>query len=141
MVRKLNKFISDFDNAHSDISFSHEYSTPTINFLDVQTTTKGPRLATSVYRKPTDRNKYLNFHSSHVRHCKTAILYSQALRFRRICSNQNDFASYCDQLRIDFARQKYPLPLIEDSIRKASEQELLALLVAIKPPLRGHKPI
>lgn len=62
-----------------------------------------------------------------VRHCKTAIPYSQALRFRRICSNQNDFASNCDQLRIDLARQKYPLPLIEDSIRKASEQERSSL--------------
>lgn len=130
----LNKFISDFNKAHCNISFSHAYSASTISFLDVQITTDNNGLATSVYRKPTDRHQYLNFHSSHVRHCKTAIPYSQALRFRRICSNQNDFASNCEQLRIDLARQKYPLPLIENSIRKASEQERSSLISDSKAP-------
>lgn len=118
---ELLTFIEDFNLAHPSISLSHSYSTHSVNFLDVTVTVSQGRLQTSLYRKPTDTRQYLHFHSSHVRHCKTAIPYSQAHRFRRICTNQADFDSNCQELKTALLSQKYPEQVIDDAITRANQ--------------------
>ena len=44
-------------------------------------------LVTDVYIKDTDSRTYLNFHSYHPKYVFNSIVYSQALRFRRIINN------------------------------------------------------
>lgn len=73
---ELLSFIADFNTAHPAISFSHEYSRSTINFLDVTVSLSNNKLTTKLYRKPTDRHRYLYFKSSHVKHWKTSVPYS-----------------------------------------------------------------
>lgn len=124
----LSSFIHDFNNAHPSISFSHAYSEQTINFLDVTLTMCDGQLATTVYRKPIDRQQYLHFNSYHVKHCKTSIPYGQALRFKRICSQQSDFNSNCAHLRNALVRQKYPSQIIDDAIKRADSHDREALL-------------
>ena len=41
--------------------------------------------------KETDTHNYLHFSSFHPDHCKRAIPYSQFLRLRRLCSDDDDF--------------------------------------------------
>lgn len=118
---ELLTFIEAFNLAHPSISLAHSYSEHSVNFLDVTVTTFQGRLQTKLYRKPTDTRQYLHFRSSHVRHCKTAIPYSQAHRFRRICSNQADFDSNCRELKTALLNKKYPEKVIDDAIVRANQ--------------------
>ncbi|CAN7939219.1 unnamed protein product [Ixodes hexagonus] len=116
---ELLKFIDTFNEAHKSIRFSRSYSQNSINFLDVTVTINGSSLETNLYRKPTDRQQLLHFSSSHPQHCKTSIPYSQAHRYRRICSNERDFISNTDALRNTLSEQKYPKQVIDDAINRA----------------------
>lgn len=124
----LIDFIECFNKAHPSIAFTYTYSTTEINFLDVHINTDKGELITTVYKKPTDRQQYLHFDSCHPRHCKTSIPYSQAHRFRRICSRTEDFEANAENLRNVLAKQQYPPPIVNDAICKAvnlDRQELL----------------
>ena len=46
-------------------------------------------LTTDLFCKPTDTRQYLHKTYCHLWHTKKAIPYSQALRLRRICSEDN----------------------------------------------------
>lgn len=128
----LLTFIDAFNSAHPSISFSSDHSPSTINFLDVNVTVSEGKLITKLYRKPTDKQQYLNFQSSHVKHCKTGIPYSQAHRFRRICSEKEDFNSNCQQLRSALLKQKYPVEIIDNAIHRAQKLNRSDLLKSTK---------
>lgn len=129
----LLKFIGDFNRAHPTISFSHHYSQDSVNFLDVSVSLSGGRLTTKLYRKPTDTHQYLHFYSSHVRHCKTGIPYSQAHRFKRICSNKEDFSANCALMKDALLKQKYPAKIIDDAVNRAGELNRADILKAKLP--------
>ncbi|CAN7976810.1 unnamed protein product, partial [Ixodes persulcatus] len=116
---ELLKFIADFNSAHPSIRFTHSYSKTDINFLDVRVIIKDTTLVTQLYRKPTDSQRYLHFDSCHPRPCRTSIPYSQDHRFKRVCSNSDDFDSNANQLREVLKEQKYPEKIINDAISKA----------------------
>ena len=65
-------------------------------------------LATSVNFKPTDSRSYLLYSSSHPSHVKDSIPYSQFLRLRRLCSDNSDFSSKCDEMSNFFFERRYP---------------------------------
>lgn len=133
----LLSFINDFNQAHPSISFSHSFSQSTINFLDVTLTVDNGEIGTKIYRKPTDRQQYLHFDSSHPKHCKTSIPYSQAIRFKRVCSKQSDFESNCLQLRDALTKQKYPAEILDDAFRRADaldRNDLLDIQARPSPP-------
>lgn len=115
----LHKFISDFNAVHPSISFTHNISRTSVNFLDVTIQVEGTTTITALYRKPTDRQQYLHFESDHPRHCKMSIPYSQAHRYRRICSDNADFDHNSQQLKNALIRQKYPAAVVDDSINRA----------------------
>lgn len=125
---RLIAFIEEFNTVHPNISFSHVYSQTEINFLDVHVRVLAGSLETSVYRKPTDRQQYLHFDSCHPRHCRTAIPYSQAHRFRRICSRDDDFSSNANRMRDVLIGQRYPPALIDDAISRAANLDRNQLL-------------
>lgn len=125
---ELLTFMADFNKVHPSISFSQSYSMKSICFLDVTVSLCGEKIATKVYRKPTNIHRYLHFKSSHVKHCKTSIPYSQALRFKRLCSENADFAKNCDRLRDALTEQKYPPQIVNDAIMRADAMDRRALL-------------
>lgn len=126
--QRLIAFIEEFNTVHPNISFTYEYSRTEISFLDVQVHVRAGSLETSVYRKPTDRQQYLHFNSCHPRHCRTAIPYSQAHRFRRICSRDEDFRSNASRMRGVLVKQRYPPALVDDAISRAASLNRNTLL-------------
>lgn len=125
---ELLKFIQAFNQVHPSIYFTHTYSNTEINFLDVLIRVDDGALVTNVYRKPTDRQQYLHFKSCHPRHCKTSIPYSQAHRFRRICSRTEDFHKNSTHMREVLLNQEYPPAIIDDAIKKAENLDRQILL-------------
>lgn len=63
--QSLLDFISNFNSLHPSICFTHNFSQDSIHFLDVTLSLSGGRISTSLYKKPTDRQQYLHFYSSH----------------------------------------------------------------------------
>jgi hypothetical protein len=84
----LNRFFDHANNIHPTIKFTHETSRNNISFLDTYTTYENGIMSTDIYNKPTDKHQYLSTQSWHAKHCTKSIPYSQALRIKRICSNE-----------------------------------------------------
>ena len=127
-------FLSFLNDQHPTIKFTADISQKTVHFLDVEITVgqKG-ELHTSLYRKPTDTYRYLHYNSFHPTHQKKAIPYSQFIRVRRVCSDKRDFYRYTDEMIQALALRKYPMKLLLDARKKASQTERSTLL---NPPPR-----
>ena len=84
----LNRFFDHVNKLHPTIKFTHETSRNNISCLDTYTTCKNGIMSTDIYNKLADKHQYLSPQSCHPKHCTESIPYSQALRIKRICSNE-----------------------------------------------------
>ena len=75
-------------------------------------------LQTDLYKKETDARAYLNFNSCHPTHVFSSIVYSQALRVRRIVNDQTRLDKHLDDMSIDFKNSDYPQKLVFNIIQK-----------------------
>ena len=89
---------------------SHKF----IEFLDVKYRFVGGVLDTDLYTKPTDAHSYLNFNSCHPKSVFSSIIYSQALRYRRIVIDNNTLHFRYLDLANYFMNCDYPKKLISD---------------------------
>ena len=124
----LKVFLEELNNAHPTIKFTSEYSTDSINFLDVNVIRRGDTLLTDLFVKPTDTHQYLEASSCHPIHCKNSIPYSQALRLNRICSETAFYDRRCNELEAWLINRGYDSKLVRSKIldaRKFKRSELL----------------
>ena len=88
---ELEAFIDFFSNFHPALQFTSTITDTELPFLDINLYIADDRVQTSVFYKGTDSHNYLHFSSFHPDHCKRAIPYSQFLRLRRLCSDDDYF--------------------------------------------------
>ncbi|XP_041461655.1 uncharacterized protein LOC121412959 [Lytechinus variegatus] len=88
------------------------------HFLDVTVQKKPNGITTTLYTKPTDTHQYLHSSSCHPRHCKTGIAYSQALRLRRICSEDPDFSFHTRNLQKHLCARGHGARAVQLAINK-----------------------
>ena len=81
---ELQQFLETLNFYHSIVKFTGDCSRAKINFVDVTVMKKGNQLVSDLSVKPADT--YLHASSCHVSHCKKSIPFSQALRLKRIFS-------------------------------------------------------
>ena len=90
--KELLDFIEYLNNAHPWIKFTCHYSTEKATFLDVDISKNNDGiLATSIHVKKTNNHQYIEYSSCHPIPCKKGIAFSQAMRYRRIISNDETF--------------------------------------------------
>ena len=77
-------------------------------------------LTTDVLYKETDTHSYLRYESAHPPSCKKGIPYSQFLRLRRICNNDQTIEKRCDEMSDFFFERGFPVNAIKNSLRKVS---------------------
>ena len=111
------------------MKFVYEISDKEVNFLDTTVyITSENKLKTKCYIKPSDRQSYLRKNSKHPRILKKSILYGQALRIKRICSEKSDFDVNINNLKHNVLKREYQEMDIQSKIDKANaftQQELL----------------
>ena len=96
---ELEWFISFVNSFHPALKFTWEMSETSVTFLNINISVQDNKLATSVHYKPTDSQHYfILYSSSHPSHIKDSIPYSQFLRLCRLCSEDSDFNSKCDEM-------------------------------------------
>ena len=76
---------------------------------------------TNLYCKLTDGHQYLHFESCHPSHTKSSIIFSQALRMRRICSKKSDLVANVGKLKGWFKERGYPEDMVKKETKKAFE--------------------
>ena len=86
----LNNFFKYLNEFHPTIKFTMEKLYEKINFLDVVVYKENKYLSADLYTKDTDTHQYLHAKSCHRSCIKRAIPYGQAIRIKRICSDENN---------------------------------------------------
>ena len=126
---ELKRFFQEINQVHRTIKFDYTYSNKEINFLDliIYKNRKG-KLQTKVYTKPTDRQSYLYRTSAHPEHLKKNIPYGQALRLKKICSEDQEFGKSAQLLSKKLKSRKYKDEEINIQISKAKSQNRDLLL-------------
>ena len=136
----LDAFIEYANTLHPTIKLTFDYSHYTANYLDTTTyKDKHHKLQTTIYRKPTDKNLLLHYSSHHPQHLKRNIVYTQALRYKRIISEPHLLNQELGTLKDIFLARGYPLRLINQQINKAKLIPRHTLLMD-KPKLTPNQP-
>ena len=128
---KLEDFINYVSNFHPALQFASTISDFELPFLDIKLKVNNHSIQTSVHYKATDTHNYLHHTSFHPDHCKQAIPYSQFLRLRRICSDNDDFAARATEMKAFFQARVYPEALLSSDLCKIST---VSRNEALRPP-------
>ena len=132
----LLKFLDHCNQCYPTIKFTAEHSLQEINFLD--TTIYFNRegvLESTLFVKKQDICTLLHNSSFHPKSCKKGIIYSQALRYRRIITNNEQLEEKFEILRNNLLRRGYNLSEITaqfNKVRQYSQSDLL---------FNNHKPV
>ena len=84
---ELQCFIDHLTNFNSSIKYTYAISNNTVTFLDIQLTIDNNHIKSCAHFKPSDSHNYLLFSSRHPPSCKQSIPFSQFLRIKRCCSD------------------------------------------------------
>ena len=125
----LHSFHSHMNQNHCSIQFEMKFSTKERPFLDTMTYFDNVgSIKTTLYRQPTDICSLLHAQSFHPFSCKKGIIYSQALRYRRIISNDENLDFHLKTLFHNLVLQGYEPCLIHSifsTIRNLSQRDIL----------------
>ncbi|XP_072438985.1 uncharacterized protein [Chiloscyllium punctatum] len=117
---EVEQFINFTNIFHPDLKFTWTISDTSLPFLDLSISISDDRLNTDIFYKPTDSHSYLDYTSSHPISCKNAIPYSQFLRLRRICSQEDQFHHRTHQLASFFRDRNFPSHVVKDALQRIS---------------------
>ena len=102
------------------VKFTHEFSKSHISFLDVTVSLdNNNKISTDLFVKPTDTHQYLLHTSCHPSHIKKSILFSLALRIRRICSTTEKFKQRTNALLEFLCKHGHRRQYVQSQINKA----------------------
>ncbi len=124
----LAEFIQHLNSCTTFFKFTQEISPDMVTFLDTKVILKNNKIITDLYQKPTDSHNYLMYNSAHPQSCKDSIPYSQFLRKRRICSQEEDYIGHCLNLIRHFRCRGYPIKLLEEAMYQAQIRDRTSLL-------------
>ena len=128
----MNHTIPDTETQEDNCDCEKSSSVP---FLDTSCSIKEGKIILDLYRKPTDRNKYLLPDSCHPYSNIHNIPLSLAIRITRICSEPETRENRYNELKCMLLERKYPLGIIDAAISKARS---IPREVAIRRVAREH---
>ena len=109
---KLEQFHAYVNSIHPNINLTLTSSAFYIPKIDVSVSFDGTNIHTSIFAKSTDRYGYLHYKCFHPIHIKKSIVYSQFIRYERICSDKLTFEYHASDIFQHFLSKDYPLKLI-----------------------------
>lgn len=137
----LELFINHISNYHESLKFTSEISNVSVNFLDLKLTIQNDRISTTIHYKETDSHTYLRYDSSHPKSCKNSIPYSQLLRAKRICSEEDNFTSVQAEMTKFFHQRGYPDRITQSAIDRIQEVDRESALTKTVKPTSNRVPL
>jgi hypothetical protein len=116
---ELKEFLHWLNSIHHSIKFTMDASTKGIPFLDMFLTIKDQKINIQPYTKPTDTKQYIHIDSCHPKHVFKSLPYSQALRIKKLCTDENTLKIELNNLQGYFKNRGYNTKDIETGIKKA----------------------
>ena len=80
-IDALQTFLQNAYRTHPNICFTHEYSSTAVSFLDVIIKINNENTSTSLYKKNTDKDRFLHYTSCHPMHIKNSISFSDTKEY------------------------------------------------------------
>ena len=114
----LLNFIHYMQSFHPSIKFTFDISPTSVTFLDISVSIEDGSFATSIHYKPTDSHSYLHYTSSHTPSTRNSIVFSQLLRLRRLCSDDEQFNRECLRMASFFFERAYPQDVVDTAVTK-----------------------
>ena len=112
------------NGAHESIELTAAWSSEGANFLDVQVIKQGNKLVTDLSAKPTDTHQLcIELHV--ILTTKRGIPYSQALRIRRICSEEQFFQNRVRELKSWLLERCYSGNEVDNQIDRVRDKIVL----------------
>ena len=136
---KLKTFIGNINKMHPTIKFTADWSKTSINFPDVTVSITECIIETDLYVKPTDSHQNLLSSSCHPFYSKKGIPYTQALRLKRICSNNKFFDKRYNDLDKYLLERGYSEKMIRKKILRARAIPRDALLEKVNDQEKQNK--
>ena len=134
--KELDEFLKCLNSFHPNLRFTYERYRESLNFFNVIVKIQQREFVTDLYCKSTDGHQYLHFDSSHVSHTKTSVVYSQALRMKRICSRRSNLIVSINKLKNWFKERGYPEEIVNKETKRALESSIGSSTTDLK---RLHK--
>ena len=78
-------------------------------------------IESTLFIKPTDICTLLQASSFHPTHCEKGIIYSQALRYRRLITNDKELGRHLYNFKINLIKRGYDPSLIDNEFAKISK--------------------
>ena len=126
--KRLKDFMSELNQKHPSIKFDCKVDYKQIQFLDTLVyIDQQNKLQTTLSRKSTDRQNFLNVKSEDPYSSKKSIPYSQALRIRQICSTFQEYHSHSRKLIEQFVNKGYKKDVTQQ-IQKVDQLDRKQLL-------------
>ncbi|XP_030068592.1 uncharacterized protein LOC115476378 [Microcaecilia unicolor] len=117
---ELRLFLEYLNSVDSNIKFTSRIAQNEIEFLDIKIIrTKEKGFATTIFRKPTDRNVLLHYQSFHHQGLKKGIPVGQLLRLRRLCSSISEFKKQAAEMIERFRARGYPMKILKNAYKRA----------------------
>ena len=123
------------------IKYTFTYSEQTVSFLDVQFTFLNPENSRQNSLKNQRTAWLLHFHSHHPLSCKKGNIYSQALRYNMIISEDHILLEELNNVARILLARAYPLHLIIKSIKKPWPTTQLPVIPTNTTDRNQHSPI
>ena len=140
-IDKLKQFLTHINNFHPTIKFDYSYSDKSVNFLDTTIYINDKnKLESDLFIKPTDRTLLLHQSSFHPQTCKNAVIYSQALRHRRIITDNDKLQQRLNHLLTVLIHRGYKHDTIINNFNKALQYTQPELLNKNKKPETNNRP-
>ena len=95
-----------------------DYSTTKMNFLGVIVTKVGNKLETDLYCKPNDTYQYLHAQSCHSNVYEGSIAYGQVVKFKRLCSTEENLNNHLEQLKQWLVKRGYRKDNVDSKIER-----------------------
>ncbi|OCT89306.1 hypothetical protein XELAEV_18017926mg [Xenopus laevis] len=111
----LKEFLNGLNLNNQNIHLTSNYSTESVNFLDLTISAENGKLETCLYRKPTDCNGFIIKKSCHHKKWLNSIPYSQFNRIKRNCSKPSDYEKECQILSSQLIDKGYDEKLIQEA--------------------------
>ncbi|XP_065642363.1 uncharacterized protein LOC136073993 isoform X2 [Hydra vulgaris] len=116
---KLTQVFEFMNAIHSTIKFTFTNSNNFINFMDLTIIKKlDGKLETTIFKKATDATALLHYNSFHPPHQNSNLVYSQALRYNKIISNNYNLIKELKQLAQILVIRGYPIQSIKKVLKK-----------------------
>lgn len=114
-------FLAKLNGHHNSIKFTCEKEAgKVLAFLDIKIKRSPEGVRTSVYRKNTYTDRYLDYSSSHCSSVKWGLVSCLGRRAERICRVEEDQNRELAHLRDVFNRNGYPARTVEKRLRRTS---------------------